>query len=71
MITLLYSRNVMSDSEGENLKFSFLYYISLAWYWLDIAGDHGMYNYYMNKYNLLYFNLDILMASPPQTPPRK
>jgi hypothetical protein len=62
----------MSDSEGENLKFSFLYYISLAWYWLDIAGDHGMYNYYMNKYNnLLYFNLDILMASPPQTPPRK
>jgi len=60
ILNTLYSRNAMSDSEGEYLIFSLLYVCSLVdlffvfkliFNWLDIARDHGMYNYFMNKDN--------------------
>lgn len=59
-------------SEGRPSILSFLYLVVyVVLYLLDAAGDNSRYKSNTNKYILLQFKLDILMASPPHTPPRK
>ena len=65
---LFHVRHAMSEGRLSPSIFCSLHVM----YDLDLLlNDKGRYIYFMNKYNVLQFQLDILMSSLPHTPPSR